>query len=207
MKQARKPGRPSSNTIDVPTADKILKVASRLFIEKGFDGVSTDAVAQASGVTKAMVYYYFSSKSELFTAAVVHMMDVIRQRTLEILSRNEPLYNRLLTIATARLSAPRPNRNVEAAMHTASQMLSNEQMAKMKQAEEQLMEVITKEFEKETERMGEARVDPVVAASLFIQVMNGAEHHRNRLPEDKQAANQVAKDIVDLFWYGLSPRS
>lgn len=46
----------------------ILDAAYRVFIERGFDGASMDAIAAAAGVSKPVIYDCFSSKDELFTA-------------------------------------------------------------------------------------------------------------------------------------------
>jgi TetR/AcrR family transcriptional repressor of nem operon len=48
---------------------RILKVASKLFREKGFDGVGVDAVMKAAGLTHGAFYGYFSSKEELIDQA------------------------------------------------------------------------------------------------------------------------------------------
>jgi AcrR family transcriptional regulator len=49
---------------------EILAVAAALFGERGYDGVSLDDVADRLDVTKGSLYYYFSSKDELVTAAI-----------------------------------------------------------------------------------------------------------------------------------------
>jgi AcrR family transcriptional regulator len=46
----------------------VLDAAFELFLERGYDGTSMDAVARAAGVTKPVVYDCFPSKEELFTA-------------------------------------------------------------------------------------------------------------------------------------------
>jgi AcrR family transcriptional regulator len=46
----------------------ILDVAFRLFLERGYRGTSMEAIAQAAGVTKPVVYACFDSKAELFGA-------------------------------------------------------------------------------------------------------------------------------------------
>ncbi len=48
------------------TRDKILEAARMSFSEKGFDGVSMEEIAQRAGVRKALIYYYFPSKENLF---------------------------------------------------------------------------------------------------------------------------------------------
>jgi|WetSurMetagenome_2_1015567.scaffolds.fasta_scaffold298892_2 TetR/AcrR family transcriptional regulator, transcriptional repressor for nem operon len=49
---------------------KILKAASRLFREKGFEAVRVDDVMQAAGLTHGGFYGYFKSKQELIAAAI-----------------------------------------------------------------------------------------------------------------------------------------
>lgn len=47
---------------------QVLDAALELFLEHGYDGTSMDAVAQAAGVTKPVVYACFPGKEELFRA-------------------------------------------------------------------------------------------------------------------------------------------
>jgi AcrR family transcriptional regulator len=44
----------------------VLDAAFELFLERGYDGTSMEAVAAAAGVTKPVVYDCFASKEELF---------------------------------------------------------------------------------------------------------------------------------------------
>jgi AcrR family transcriptional regulator len=48
----------------------MVAAAERLFSEHGYHGVSMDAIATASGITKPMLYDYFGSKEGLFLACV-----------------------------------------------------------------------------------------------------------------------------------------
>ena len=50
-------------------------IATGLFSERGFHGVSVDEVAALAGVTKPMVYAYFGSKEGLFDACVARAAD------------------------------------------------------------------------------------------------------------------------------------
>jgi AcrR family transcriptional regulator len=54
----------------VETQERLLEAADELFITRGFDGVSVNDVAQHAGVAKALVFYYFKSKQELFDAVL-----------------------------------------------------------------------------------------------------------------------------------------
>jgi TetR/AcrR family transcriptional regulator, mexJK operon transcriptional repressor len=49
---------------------RLLDVATKLFMERGFDGTSIDAVAETAGVSKPTVYARYSDKRDLFAAVL-----------------------------------------------------------------------------------------------------------------------------------------
>ncbi len=58
--------RPSAD----PTRERILHAALDVFAERSFDGASTREIALRSGVTQPLLNYHFSTKVELWRAAV-----------------------------------------------------------------------------------------------------------------------------------------
>jgi TetR/AcrR family transcriptional regulator, transcriptional repressor for nem operon len=52
--------------------DRIVKEASRLFRERGFDNVSVGEVMKAAGLTHGAFYAHFGSKQELEEAAIAY---------------------------------------------------------------------------------------------------------------------------------------
>ncbi len=48
-----------------PTREKILRVAAKMFSERGYDGVSTRDIANVIGINSASIYYHFPSKAAL----------------------------------------------------------------------------------------------------------------------------------------------
>lgn len=53
---------------DVPTRERIIEAAGRLFHAEGIRAVSVDAVAEKAGLTKRTLYYHFRSKDDLIAA-------------------------------------------------------------------------------------------------------------------------------------------
>ncbi len=51
---------------------QILRVAVRLFSQRGFRGTTTKEIAQAAGVSEAMVFRHFATKEELYNAILDH---------------------------------------------------------------------------------------------------------------------------------------
>ena len=52
------------------TKAQILKIATELFSEKGYDAVGVQEIVEKSGITKPTLYYYFGSKKGLLEAIV-----------------------------------------------------------------------------------------------------------------------------------------
>lgn len=65
------PGRPK----DLEKRAAILAAAARLFVSRGYDAASMDAVAAEAGVSKLTVYNHFSDKENLFREAVVFVAE------------------------------------------------------------------------------------------------------------------------------------
>jgi AcrR family transcriptional regulator len=58
------------NEKDADARERILCAAEELFIELGFDGVSVNDVAMRAGFAKALIFYYFGNKKELFDSVL-----------------------------------------------------------------------------------------------------------------------------------------
>ena len=54
---------------------RIVEMASRLFREKGFDGVGLDAIMKEAGLTHGGFYGHFTSKEDLAAEAVAHALE------------------------------------------------------------------------------------------------------------------------------------
>lgn len=52
------------------TRDKILEAAIKLFAEKGFNGTTTKEIAEKAGVNEALIFRYFSTKRDLYSAII-----------------------------------------------------------------------------------------------------------------------------------------
>lgn len=60
------------------TENRILVAAEREFMLKGYAGARTTAIAEAAGVTHAMLHYYFRTKDRLFETVVRGKIGALR---------------------------------------------------------------------------------------------------------------------------------
>ena len=78
------------------TRATIVAAAERIFADAGLEGARMDAIAAKAGVNKALLYYYFRSKEELYAAILESHLQEFRRRALEILSANGSARSTLL---------------------------------------------------------------------------------------------------------------
>jgi TetR/AcrR family transcriptional regulator len=71
---------------EATTEDKILNGALDEFAELGFDGARVDRIAARSGLNKAMIYYYFKSKENLYETIVKNIASIIQSSIIELAS-------------------------------------------------------------------------------------------------------------------------
>ena len=62
--------------------DAILRAAEREFLAKGFEGARTTSIAEAAGVTHAMLHYYFRTKEQLFERILDEKLQLMSQTVL-----------------------------------------------------------------------------------------------------------------------------
>src|SRR5215470_16336540 len=79
-------------------AQEILRAARKVFIAKGFEATSMDAVAKSAGVSKATVYAHFKSKSELFAAIVAQLAGRLMAEVQAVMEARLPLRQALMRI-------------------------------------------------------------------------------------------------------------
>jgi len=65
------------------TKAKLLRVATRLFAKKGYDGASVDEIVAAAGVNKRMVYHYFGDKEGLYAEVLQSVFNQMARVEIE----------------------------------------------------------------------------------------------------------------------------
>jgi AcrR family transcriptional regulator len=87
-------GRPAAGQGDVET--RLLAAATRLFLERGYDGTSCDQVALDAGAGKASIYARYANKAALFAAVVDRML--ARSFAQDKVAAETPLDERLAAV-------------------------------------------------------------------------------------------------------------
>jgi len=78
------------NNIEVK--DRIMQVASEMFIRNGYDGTSVRDIATAADTNVAMVNYYYGSKYNLFEIIFEKALSVLMRRVADVLNSDKPFF-------------------------------------------------------------------------------------------------------------------
>jgi TetR/AcrR family transcriptional regulator, mexJK operon transcriptional repressor len=191
---------------------RLLDVATKLFMERGFDCTSIDAVAETAGVSKPTVYARYRDKRDLFTA----VLRATIQRWLAPLS------------AAAEAAKANP-RSVETTLHDlsrhmlahastpevvmlrrtlAAQALQFPELAKLGYEEGWLrgvraVAILLQQF---ADR-GQIKIDdPAMAADLFLSLVLGSTDRHHGVVTRPKFGEQRREAAVKLFLKGVRPR-
>lgn len=201
-KSKRTLGRPRSSEQKQPTNKIILGAATDLFLANGYKEVAVDDVAMKCNVTKATVYYYYSSKAELFTEAMIQMMLRIRQYMQTMLIEDKPLHSRLLKVAKAHLQAT-VDIDLDSFMRETRSVLSEEQIKRMHDAENYMYAVIEKAFIDAMDSGEISEVNPKFAVHTYISLMKVGNFKNPDNTTIFPSIQETAEQLVTFFWNGL----
>jgi AcrR family transcriptional regulator len=188
---------------------RLLDVATRLFMERGFDGTSIDAVAEAAGVSKPTVYARYHDKRDLFAAV---LRGWIRRRLAPVSAAAE---------AEATETSPKSIKTTlhELSRHTVAYTLAPEagalqrilsaqavqfpELAKLANEEGWLRAVRgVASILRQSAARGHIKVDdPELAADMFLNLVLGPPERLAfySIATDPETAERNRKAAVDFF--------
>lgn len=199
----RSPGRPKAGADQASAQSKILMTASRLFMEYGYEPVSLQQIASLCGVTKASIYYHFSSKPQLFTVAITNMMAMGMQQTALRMDAPGTLQERLEKVAEGRMQ--QSHVDTETMMREANTYLDADQLAQIREAEVRIYEVLATHFKREMDNGYLRSANPMLLAHAFTSLLMLA--NREGVRDMHATIADLAHELVALFLDGAAHKA
>lgn len=80
------------------TEEKIKQAATKVFMEKGFDGTTTRDIAAEAGINLALLNYYFRGKQKLFDSVFDEIVQFFFEGIKTVLSQPMPLKEKITAL-------------------------------------------------------------------------------------------------------------
>lgn len=144
------------------TRARILDAALTEFSAYGLAGARTDRIAAAAGVNKALLYYYFESKENLYVAALEMIAAKIRDRSMAVFLREASAGERLLRTALDHFDRILAQREF--------QSLMQQEMMRFHKGESSAMDVLVKRVFGPIQTMVQAMVREGISSGELINV-------------------------------------
>lgn len=195
-------GRPRHDENAKPKKDIVLETATKLFIKEGYKNISMDDVAKACNVTKATIYYYYPTKGDLYTSALLAMMDRIRMSILQILEQPIEFKERLEQLIEIHLSAT-VDIDMKNFMREATINLSKSQLKEVQASENNMYKTIEQVMQREMEQGTIRKGNATFFAHAFMALMSVGYFKDGEGERLFQSEVMAAKEIVDFFWQSV----
>ena len=182
---------------------QILSTAKNLFIQQGYHGLSMRQIAEALGVSKAALYYYFRDKEELLLAILDSFLDEMETALQRIRREQISARQRINALVELILFQPADQRAVI--------RLSSQEMAQLSMPARQAFDRAyhrkflnpIRSILQEGIQSGELRpMDPIVATWALLGMMYPyfyPAHSSDLLPPA-----EVAERLVQIFLDGVA---
>ena len=80
---------------------ELLKIAYRMFIEKGYDNTSIDEIIAEAGIAKGTYYYHFPSKEATLEAVIDMMISEEAERAKAVITAPVPVPQKIIAVIMA----------------------------------------------------------------------------------------------------------
>jgi len=186
-------------TSEKASPERILKVAGKLFAERGYSNVSVRDVCKEAGTTAPMIYYYFGNKRGLFDAVVnrrISMQAFIER--LESTKTARDGKHAISSFVEIYLTSFPENAFDPGLYISASAKLDSESADRISRQLDEVHRIATSIIEKGIRSSEFRRTDPVKAADCLIGMLNRVIFQRIHFSKTRDLENTRAF-ITDFF--------
>lgn len=184
------------------TPERLLRVATRLFAEKGFEATSVQEIVQLAGVTKGALYHYFSAKDDLLYEVYARVLRMQTERLNRFADAPEPIQDRLRAASVDVVVTSIANLDDTKIFQRSMHQLSPDRQRAVREHRRRYHERFRSLIE-EGQRSGVFRDD--VSADLVVDFFFGSVHHLGSWYRSggPLTADQVAASFGDLLMNAL----
>ncbi|MBN1820997.1 MAG: TetR/AcrR family transcriptional regulator, partial [Prolixibacteraceae bacterium] len=190
-------------TMSEKIKDKIIKVAQETFKKYGYRKTTMDEIAFAASKGKSSLYYYFSSKEEVFKEVIEFEANTLKKRIEEAISYENESKLQLKNYFISRMEGFRNLSNFYLAIK--DDFLSNlefiEEIREKYDKDEFIM--VCSILKNGIEQKKFKPVDIEITAKALTMIMKGLEIPLFITKEIKDVGQHI-DELLDILFYGIS---
>lgn len=185
--------------------EAILAAAFALIIEKGYDSLTMEMLAEQVGISRQTLYHHFASKDDLALRAILELMEqgiraiLAVDPSLSPLTRLEKVVRWMIDFRSGEIGT--------AFCKAKPALLPLKSRPEYRSAFARRAEAIRRIVE-DARAMGEIRQD--LSDGLIVQMLFGLvsdANYEELIASGEASAEEVADAVVDLFFRGIRPPS
>jgi len=202
---AAKPATPGSRQQRLPAPErreKILDAAFEVFSERGY-AASMGEIAEAAGVTRTVLYYYFQSKKDVFIAVLESLMTQVLKHVAPVATAPGSHEDRARAVIGALIGFADENPRSWKILFTREEDADPEVAEVLASMEEMARSTAMLLFAEEIEELGLDLESP--AANVMAELLYGGAVQVMRwwAANPDVPRSVVEKAVFDLVWHGV----
>ncbi len=181
----------------------ILETATTLFVQRGYHGVGMREIAADSSVSKALLYYHFQNKADLFLAILMDSLEKIGT-LVQTAHQSGSTTRQQIEIVFMGMAAWEPNQRVMiyVAKQEAKHLSESERLEFMKTFHNNFIGQVQTILQEGIKRGEIQPLDP----ALLIQILIGMVSPALSTTGTAADAQIVMQKIINLFFDGVKPK-
>ena len=183
---------------------RIRQIATKLFVEKGFENTTTRDIANAAGINKAALYYYFDSKEVLLYQILDDTVRIGLERIREIEGSKKSLKEKLMAVTDMYTRYYAFDTDMMKLLVHDQKSLRPEHKAKLDRLQKDYVKVFVKILEDLKKRGKILDIDTTVCAFAFFGMVHWAYRWYN--PDGRIKPNQLSEIFNQIFTNGIFAR-
>lgn len=187
---------------EFPTRDRIVEVASRVFLRKGYRNTTITEIMNNVGITKASFYYYFENKKDLYFVCLDDIFRMVFNPALEeIKQERDPLQRWQKRWVATRSFYP----EMVTMMQLIKESLRHEDEEHRERAaailQKSLLEPLTRDLQRAVEAGAFRKVHSDIITFAVISLIDTFSY----LPllNKRYSEQEIEKEIFDFIFHGL----
>ncbi|MGA8942464.1 MAG: TetR/AcrR family transcriptional regulator [Thermoactinomyces sp.] len=181
--------------------EEILRVAGRLFSQKGYHGTTIREISEACGILSGSLYAHIRTKEDLLYEITDRGAESFLRSLYPIMERDVPAAEKLRQAVRAHMKVIEANLEIATVFFQEWKALSEKRFAKIQSKRDQY-EALWTEILEQGIRQGVFRdTDKKFARLLLLAVGNWA--YQWYRPDGELSAEEVADRFVDMLLEGL----